>query len=76
MDLLSCLVALLLPGQPLKKFSKKLQRKSMETPAVIGLAKAGQVITLKWYTTVCFSFFRSIAFDPVYLKASSMATCN
>lgn len=54
MGLLSCLVALLLLGQLLKKFSKKLQLRSMETLAVIGLAKAGLVITLKWYTTVCF----------------------
>ena len=53
MGLLSCPVALPLLGQLLKKFSKKLLLKSMETPAVIGLAKADLVITLKWYTTVC-----------------------
>ena len=52
MGLLSCPVALPLPGQLLKTFSKKLLLRSKENPAVIGLAKAGLVITLKWYTTV------------------------
>ena len=53
MGLLSCLVALPMPGQLLKKFFKKLQLRSKETPAVTGLAKAGLVITLKWYIMVC-----------------------